>query len=97
MVSLLMVQVKVLMGRVISSVVLLQDASDANVTNWDTAYGWGDHSQEGYLTSYNDEYTTGVTFNSSNGVLTFTRNDGDQYTVNLVSTLSDVTVTGYIQ
>ena len=69
-------------------------ASDANVSNWDTAYGWGDHSQEGYLTSYNDEYTTGATFNSTSGVLTFTRNDGDQYTVNLVSTLSDVTVTG---
>jgi hypothetical protein len=26
-------------------------ASDANVSNWDTAYGWGDHGDEGYLTS----------------------------------------------
>jgi len=26
-------------------------ASDANVANWDTAYGWGDHSTAGYLTS----------------------------------------------
>ena len=26
-------------------------ASDANVSNWDTAYNWGDHGQEGYLTS----------------------------------------------
>ena len=24
---------------------------DWNATNWDTAYGWGDHSTEGYLTS----------------------------------------------
>ena len=26
-------------------------ASDANVANWDTAYGWGDHGDGGYLTS----------------------------------------------
>ena len=67
-------------------------ASGYNDGNWNTAYGWGDHSQEGYLTSYNDEYTTGATFSS--GVITFTRNDGDQYTVDISSTLTDVTVTG---
>ena len=65
-----------------------------NSTNWNTAYGWGDHSQEGYLKSYNDEYTTGATFNGGNGIITFTRNDGDQYTVDISSTLTDVTVTG---
>ena len=27
-------------------------ASDANVSNWDTAYGWGDHSSQGYLTAH---------------------------------------------
>jgi len=26
----------------------------ANQTNWDTAYGWGDHSTVGYLTSYTE-------------------------------------------
>jgi hypothetical protein len=26
----------------------------ANSSNWDTAYGWGDHSTEGYLTSYTE-------------------------------------------
>ncbi|MFC1980937.1 hypothetical protein ACFLVN_01675 [Chloroflexota bacterium] len=26
----------------------------AKVTNWDTAYGWGDHSAAGYLTSYTE-------------------------------------------
>ena len=26
-------------------------ASDANVSNWDTAYGWGDHDDAGYITS----------------------------------------------
>ena len=39
-------------------------------------------------------YTTGSTFNSTNGIATFTRNDGGTYTLNLLSTLSDVTVTG---
>ena len=58
-------------------------ASGGNSGNWNTAYGWGDHSQAGYLTSYNNEYTTGATFNSSNGVVTFTRNDGDTFTVDL--------------
>ncbi len=69
-------------------------ASDANVTNWDTAYEWGDHGSVGYLTSYNDEYTTGATFNGSNGIITFTRNDGDTYTVDISSTLTDINVTG---
>ena len=26
-------------------------------TNWDTAYGWGDHSQEGYIKSYTETDT----------------------------------------
>jgi uncharacterized protein (TIGR02145 family) len=25
-----------------------------NISNWNTAYGWGDHSTEGYLTSYSE-------------------------------------------
>ena len=29
-----------------------------NSTNWDTAYGWGDHSAEGYLTSESDPVFT---------------------------------------
>jgi hypothetical protein len=65
-----------------------------NSSNWDTAYGWGDHSQAGYLTTYNNEYVTGASWNSSTAVLTFTRNDGDTFNVNLLNTLSDVTVTG---
>ena len=28
-----------------------------DVSNWDTAYGWGDHSVEGYLTSYTETDT----------------------------------------
>ena len=30
-----------------------------------------------------DEFTTGATFNSSNGIITFTRNDGDTFTVDI--------------
>ena len=29
-------------------------ALNTNVSNWDTAYGWGDHSQAGYLTTETD-------------------------------------------
>ena len=31
---------------------------NTKISNWDTAYGWGDHSTEGYLTSYTDTNTT---------------------------------------
>ena len=29
----------------------------SHISNWDTAYGWGDHSVVGYLTSYTETYT----------------------------------------
>lgn len=32
------------------------DYVGGNVANWDTAYGWGDHSGEGYLLSNGDPY-----------------------------------------
>ena len=31
--------------------------ANLNIANWDTAYGWGDHSTEGYLTSYTETST----------------------------------------
>ena len=31
--------------------------ADYNNTNWDTAYGWGDHASAGYLTSYTESDT----------------------------------------
>ena len=31
-----------------------------NATDWDTAYGWGDHGEEGYLTSYENNYISDV-------------------------------------
>ena len=68
------------------------DFTATNVSNWDTAYGWGNHASAGYTTT--DYYTTGATFNSGTGIVTFTRNDGNTYTLNIASTLTDVTVTG---
>jgi len=50
----------------------------------------------GWITSYVDtnNYTTGVTWNGSTAVLTFTRNNGDTYNVTMLESISDVTVTG---
>jgi len=38
---------------------LIQDVADlkSDSSNWDTAYGWGDHSLAGYLTSYAETST----------------------------------------
>lgn len=30
------------------------DITDQNITNWDDAYGWGDHAEAGYLTDYTE-------------------------------------------
>jgi hypothetical protein len=30
------------------------DISSTDITNWDTAYGWGNHASAGYLTSYTE-------------------------------------------
>ena len=35
--------------------------SDTDVSNWDTAYGWGDHSGAGYLTSESDDLNSVLT------------------------------------
>ena len=34
------------------------NTATANSANWDTAYGWGDHSTQGYLTAVPSEYLT---------------------------------------
>jgi len=69
-------------------------ANGGDSSQWNTAYGWGDHSTENYLKEYNDEYTTGATWNGGTGIVTFTRNDGDTYSVDISSALTEVTVTG---
>ena len=41
-----------------------------NKTNWDAAYGWGNHASAGYLTSLPARSTSGITINSiaNNGI-----------------------------
>ncbi len=61
-------------------------ATGGSSTNWNTAYGWGNHASAGYITSFTNtnEFVSGVTFNSADGVLTFTRNNGgDTFTVDI--------------
>jgi hypothetical protein len=43
-------------GNIGSHTHVIADVTDFtdNSTNWDTAYGWGDHGTEGYLTSYTE-------------------------------------------
>ena len=56
----------------------------AKITNWDTAYGWGNHANSGYLTSYTEVDTLdsvtgrGATTTNNIGVgnLTVSGNDG---------------------
>lgn len=54
-----------------------------NSTNWDTAYSWGDHSVEGYLTTAVTSATagTGMSVSSSTGAVTFTNTAPDQTVV----------------
>ena len=60
-------------------------ASNLNTSDWDTAYGWGDHSTAGYLTSYIDtnNYVNSVVFAAGTGVLTLNRDGLSALTVNL--------------
>ena len=41
--------------------------SNTNVSNWDTAYGWGNHASAGYLTSVNQNFSGIVTATSFQG------------------------------
>ena len=42
--------------------------SGTNITNWNTAYGWGDHSQEGYITQESDTLATVTARGQTSGV-----------------------------
>ncbi len=57
-----------------------------NSSNWDTAYGWGDHSTVGYLTSFAETVTS---LSVLNNILTYTKEDGTTDTVDLSLYLDD--------
>jgi len=54
--------------------------ANLNISNWDTAYGWGDHGVAGYLTSFDITTQTDAKYLRSNaddtasGILTLTKN-----------------------
>jgi len=41
---------------------VIADISDANDTNWDAAFAWGDHSLAGYLTAETNDLSAAVTW-----------------------------------
>ena len=55
-------------------------ASDANVSNWDTAYGWGDHSAAGYgdaTQDYVGEQIAAISIPSGNAIIDWTADQGN--------------------
>jgi len=58
--------------------------TSTNITNWNTAYGWGDHSTAGYLTS---ETTT--TLSLATNILTYTDETGTDTNIDLSLYLDD--------
>ena len=51
----------------------VKSISGANITNWNTAYGWGDHSLVGYLTSFTETdpvFQAHPTYNITNTQIT---------------------------
>ena len=65
---------------------LANNSQLANASNWDTAFGWGDHSTAGYLTS---ETTTTLTADSVNTKLVFTDETGTANDVDLSWAVDD--------
>ena len=73
--------------------------TDAKVGQWDTAYGWGDHSTVGYLTSYTETdpvYTASTWYSTTNNATNWDTayGWGDHSTAGYVSTTSDETISG---
>jgi hypothetical protein len=51
-------------GNILSSAVIT--ATGGNSTNWNTAYGWGNHASAGYLTSYTETDTLATVVSRGN-------------------------------
>ena len=49
--------------------------SSTNVSNWNTAYGWGNHASAGYLTSIPSTYATDAEVSSAVGAIETSIND----------------------
>ena len=73
----------------------------AKITNWDTAYGWGDHGTQSYITLTNISAATAaasgggtLTYSNSTGVFTLTPPDLSGYLTAESDTLATVTARG---
>jgi len=69
-----------------------------NITNWDTAHGWGDHSTQGYLTTValNDVSDVTITTPTAGQMLEYNGTvwvNTDQGSLTALNALSDVTIT----
>jgi len=53
------------------------DFSSTNVSNWNTAYGWGNHASEGYLTGItSSQVTTALGYTPAEGTMLASKNTG---------------------
>ena len=73
----------------------------AKISNWDTAYGWGDHGTQSYITLTNISAATAaasgtgtLTYSNSTGVFTLTPPDLSGYLTAESDTLATVTARG---
>ena len=45
-------------GTTTTDTLVATTVNGSTTTNWDTAYGWGDHSEEGYITTFSEQDPT---------------------------------------
>lgn len=75
----------------------------AKISNWDTAFGWGDHGAQNYITLTNISAATAaasgtgtLAYNNSTGVFTLTPPDLSGYLTAEADTLATVTARGAV-
>ena len=75
----------------------------AKISNWDTAFGWGDHGAQSYITLTNISAATAtasgtgtLAYNNSTGVFTLTPPDLSGYLTAEADTLATVTARGAV-
>jgi hypothetical protein len=62
---------------------VISKSDGGSSTQWDAAYGWGDHANAGYSTSNTNYYLNGVSFDTGNGKITFTISGAANKTVDI--------------
>jgi hypothetical protein len=88
--------IDVMTGLTINGDLLVTGITSSSLFSGITFSGGTYYGDGSNLTGINDYFTTGATFNPSTKIGTFTRNDGNTYTLNLSSlTTIDTFVTGF--